>query len=118
MSRIGKSPITIPEGVTVTVENAVVKVAGPKGELEQSYDTAINIDIADNVITFTRPSENKDHRSKHGLYRALINNMIEGVTKGYVKELELRCRFPCSISRSAIDSNLGYSHRYGASKRD
>ena len=82
MSRIGKSPITIPEGVTVTVDNAVVKVAGPKGELEQSYDTAISIDIADNVITLTRPSENKDHRSKHGLYRALINNMIEGVTKG------------------------------------
>ena len=89
MSRIGKSPITIPEGVTVTVENAVVKVAGPKGELEQSYDTAISIDNADNVITLTRPSETKDHRSKHGLYRALINNMIEGVTKGFVKELEL-----------------------------
>ena len=71
MSRIGKAPITIPEGVTVTVENALIKVTGPKGELEQAYDTAIGIEIADNVITFTRPSEHRVHRSKHGLYRLL-----------------------------------------------
>ena len=111
MSRIGKSPITIPEGVTVTVDNAVVKVAGPKGELEQSYDTAISIDIADNVITLTRPSENKDHRSKHGLYRALINNMIEGVTKGFVKELELYgVGFRAQSQGQQLTLNLGYSH--------
>ena len=111
MSRIGKSPITIPEGVTVTLENSVVKVSGPKGELEQSYDTAINIDIADNVITFTRPSETKDHRSKHGLYRALIKNMIEGVSKGFVKELELYgVGFRAQSQGQQLTLNLGYSH--------
>ena len=82
MSRIGKSPITVPAGVTVVVENSVVKVAGPKGELEQKYDAVIDVKMEDNVITLTRPSDNKDHRSKHGLYRALIQNMIVGVTDG------------------------------------
>jgi len=111
MSRVGKSPITIPEGVTVTVENAVVKVAGPLGELEQSYDPVIKIDIADNVITLTRTSQNKDHRSKHGLYRALINNMIEGVTKGFVKELELYgVGFRAQSQGQQLTLNLGYSH--------
>ena len=111
MSRIGKSPITIPEGVTVTLENSVVKVSGPKGELEQSYDSAISIDITDNVITLTRPSEHKEHRSKHGLYRSLINNMIEGVTKGYVKELELYgVGFRAQSQGQQLTLNLGYSH--------
>ena len=111
MSRIGKAPITIPEGVTVTVENAVVKVSGPKGELEQAYDTAIGIKIADNVITFTRPSENKDHRSKHGLYRALVMNMVEGVYKGYTKELELYgVGFRAASQGQQLTLNLGYSH--------
>ena len=111
MSRIGKSPITIPEGVTVTVENAVVKVAGPKGELEQSYDTAISIDIADNVITLTRPSETKDHRSKHGLYRALIKNMIEGVSKGFTKELQLvGVGYRASNQGQRLELALGFSH--------
>jgi large subunit ribosomal protein L6 len=111
MSRIGNSPISIPEGVTVTVENAVVKVAGPKGELTQGYDSAITIDIAENVIVLTRPSENKDHRSKHGLYRSLINNMIEGVSQGYIKELELYgVGFRASSQGQQLTLNLGFSH--------
>ena len=121
MSRIGNSPISIPEGVTVTVDNAVIKVAGPKGELEQSYDTAINIDVTDNVITLTRPSEDKDHRSKHGLYRSLINNMVEGVSKGYVKELELYgVGFRAQSQGQQLTLNLRFQPCYcnGASKRD
>ncbi len=111
MSRIGNSLITIPEGVTVTVDNSVIKVTGPKGELEQSYDPTINIDITDNVITLTRPSENKDIRSKHGLYRALIFNMVEGVSKGYVKELELYgVGFRAQSQGQQLTLNLGYSH--------
>lgn len=111
MSRIGKSPITIPDGVTVTIENSVVKVAGPKGELEQSYDASIDVKIEDNVITLARPSDNKDHRAKHGLYRALINNMIEGVTKGYTKELELYgVGFRAKSQGQQLTLNLGYSH--------
>ena len=111
MSRIGNSPISIPEGVTVTVDHAVIKVTGPKGELEQAYDTDINIDIADNVVTLTRPSEDKDHRSKHGLYRALIYNMIEGVSQGYVKELELYgVGFRAQSQGQMLTLNLGFSH--------
>ena len=111
MSRIGNSPISIPEGVTVTVDNAVIKVTGPKGDLEQVYDTDINIDIADNVVTLTRPSEDKDHRSKHGLYRALIYNMIEGVTQGYVRELELYgVGFRAQSQGQTLTLNLGFSH--------
>ena len=80
MSRIGKSPISIPEGVTVTIDNFMVTVKGPKGELVQSIDDSVSINVEDNVITLSRASEDKGIRSKHGLYRALIFNMIEGVT--------------------------------------
>ena len=111
MSRIGNSPINIPEGVTVKLDNSVIKVAGPKGELEQSYDPAIKVEIADNVITLSRPSEDKDHRSKHGLYRALIFNMIEGVSKGYGKELELYgVGFRAQSQGQQLTLNLGFSH--------
>jgi len=75
MSRIGKNPITIAEGVTVTQEGTVVTVKGKLGELSQDIDASITVSIADNVITFTRESDHKDHRSKHGLYRALIANI-------------------------------------------
>jgi large subunit ribosomal protein L6 len=111
MSRIGKAPITIPEGVTVTIENSVVKVAGPKGELQESFNPEISISVEENVITLSRASENKEHRSKHGLYRALIFNMIEGVTKGYSKELELYgVGFRASSQGQQLTLSLGYSH--------
>lgn len=89
MSRIGKTPIAVPEGVTVTIDGASIKVKGPKGELEQTIDPEIGVELNDNVLTFTRPSDHKDHRSKHGLYRALVNNMVEGVSNGYTVRLEL-----------------------------
>ena len=111
MSRIGNNPITIIEGVTVTLEGAVIKVKGKLGELSQDIDSSVTVSIADNVITFTRESDHKDHRSKHGLYRALIANMIEGVTKGYAKKLELRgVGYRATTEGQNLDISVGYSH--------
>ncbi|HIK66601.1 MAG TPA: 50S ribosomal protein L6 [Flavobacteriales bacterium] len=111
MSRIGKSPITIPEGVTVTIEKSNVTVKGPKGELQQVVDEEVGITIEDNVITLSRTSEDKEVRSKHGLYRSLIFNMIEGVTKGYTKELELYgVGFRASSQGQQLTLSIGYSH--------
>jgi large subunit ribosomal protein L6 len=111
MSRIGKSPITIPDGVTVTIDKSKVTVKGPKGELEQLIDDTISINIEDNVLTLNRSSEDKEIRSKHGLYRSLIYNMIEGVTKGYTKELELYgVGFRASSQGQQLTLSIGYSH--------
>ena len=111
MSRIGKSPITIPEGVTVTIDKSNVMVKGPKGELQQVVDEEVGITIEDNVITLSRTSEDKEVRSKHGLYRSLIFNMIEGVTKGYTKELELYgVGFRASSQGQQLTLSIGYSH--------
>ena len=88
MSRIGKNPITIPEGVNVDLKGDVVTVKGKLGELKQEVSD-IDVKIEDGVITFERSSEKSDQKAKHGLYRALINNMIEGVSNGYTKSLEL-----------------------------
>lgn len=111
MSRIGKAPITIPEGITVSIENSIVTVKGPKGELNQDIDSAISVVIEDNVITLTRSSNDKLFRSKHGLFRALIFNMIEGVSKGYTKELELYgVGFRASSQGQQLTLSLGYSH--------
>ncbi len=111
MSRIGKSPITIPEGVTVTIDKSNVTVKGPKGELQQVVDEEVGITIEDNVITLSRTSEDKEVRSKHGLYRSLIFNMIEGVTKGYTKELELYgVGFRASSQGQQLTLSIGYSH--------
>ena len=89
MSRIGLATISIPSGVEVTMNDGLVHVKGPKGELTQTIDACISMSIDDGNINFTRESDHKDHRSKHGLYRALINNMIEGVSKGYEIKQEL-----------------------------
>jgi large subunit ribosomal protein L6 len=111
MSRIGQSPITIPEGVTVSIDKSIVTVKGPKGELNQSFDSLISVDIEDNVITLSRSSDDKEFRSKHGLYRSLIFNMIEGVSKGYTKELELYgVGFRASSQGQKLTLNIGYSH--------
>ena len=111
MSRIGKSPITIPEGVTVTIEKSNVTVKGPKGELQQVVDEEVGITIEDNVITLSRTSEDKEVRSKHGLYRSLIFNMIEGVANGYTKELELYgVGFRASSQGQQLTLSIGYSH--------
>jgi large subunit ribosomal protein L6 len=111
MSRIGNSPITITEGVAATLEGNVVSVKGKLGELSQEIDTAVTVKIDGDTITLSRESDNKDHRSLHGLYRALIANMIEGVTKGFSKKLEFRgVGYRASVAGNALDISTGYSH--------
>ncbi|NNK21974.1 MAG: 50S ribosomal protein L6 [Winogradskyella sp.] len=110
MSRIGKNPISIPEGVTVEVKDNVITVKGKLGELTQEY-SGIEIKIEDATITLERPSEKKEHKSKHGLYRALIASMIEGVSKGWTKELELvGVGYRASNQGQKLDLALGFSH--------
>lgn len=114
MSRIGKAPISIPSGVTVTVsgENLVV-VKGPKGELSQQVDSDIIIDQEDGTLTVKRPSEQKRHKALHGLYRSLINNMVQGVTEGYKVEQELvGVGYRATNTGNTLDLVLGYSHHY------
>lgn len=112
MSRIGKLPINIPAGVTVTISNDnVVTVKGPKGELSQEVNPDIKVSVDANVLTVTRPSDDKEHRSLHGLYRALINNMIFGVSEGYRKELELvGVGYRASNNGQILELSLGYTH--------
>src|SRR5690554_7707989 len=86
MSRIGKSPISIPAGVSVTVKDQLVTVKGPKGELVQNINPDITVEIEDGEVKLSRPSDDKNHRGLHGLYRSLINNMVVGVSEGYVKD--------------------------------
>ncbi|RKD25425.1 LSU ribosomal protein L6P [Caminicella sporogenes DSM 14501] len=112
MSRVGRKPITIPEGVQVTVdEKNVVTVKGPKGELKQDINPDITVNINDNVITVERPSDNKMHRALHGLSRALIANMVEGVTKGFEKKLEIvGVGYRASKQGKKLNLTLGFSH--------
>jgi large subunit ribosomal protein L6 len=110
MSRIGKSPIVIPAGVTVDVKDGLVVVKGKMGELSQEI-LDITVKIEEGVITLERPSDIKDHKAKHGLYRALIANMIEGVIKGFTKELELvGVGYRASNQGQKLDLALGFSH--------
>ena len=112
MSRIGKKIIDIPAGVTVSVDKAnQVTVKGPKGELKQAIDRDITVDVKDNTITFSRPSDQIRHRALHGLYRSLINNMVVGVTEGFKKDLELvGVGYKASNQGNILDLSLGYSH--------
>jgi large subunit ribosomal protein L6 len=111
MSRIGKAPITILKGVEVSFSNGVFIAKGPKGELSQEVDSTIAIEIADGQVTVSRNSDHKDHRSKHGLYRALLNNMIVGVSEGWKRELELRgVGYRCKATGQLLELTLGYSH--------
>ena len=112
MSRIGKLPIVVPEGVEVTVSDTnKVKVKGKLGELEQLVDPAIKIKIEDGEIALERPTESKDHKSKHGLYRALINNMVVGVTEGYTTVQELvGVGYRAEVKGQLLDLSLGFSH--------
>lgn len=111
MSRIGKLPIQIPAGVTVTLNENVVTVKGSKGELSQEINPDITVSIEDGVVTLTRPSDEKTHRALHGLYRALINNMVVGVSQGYRKELELvGVGYRASNNGQILELSLGFSH--------
>jgi large subunit ribosomal protein L6 len=111
MSRIGKSPIQVPAGVTVTIKDNVVKVKGPKGELTQSVNPGISVSLEDGVLQLTRPDDERNHRAMHGLYRSLINNMVVGVSIGYKKELELvGVGYRVSNNGQILDLSLGYTH--------
>jgi len=110
MSRIGNNPIIIPEGVTIDIQPSKIKVIGKLGELSQDYDE-VEIKLNENILLVTRPSEKKSVKSKHGLYRALIANMIEGVTNGFTKELELvGVGYRASNQGQKLDLALGLSH--------
>ena len=110
MSRIGNNPITIPEGVTIEVQPTQIHVKGKLGELTQDY-SEVEIKIEENTLTVSRLSERKSIKSKHGLYRALIANMIEGVSKGFTKELELvGVGYRASNQGQKLDLALGFSH--------
>jgi large subunit ribosomal protein L6 len=112
MSRIGKAPITVPAGVTVTVGNDnVITVKGPKGELKQPIDRDITVSVKDGEITFARPTDQIRHRALHGLSRALIANLVKGVTDGYTRKLELiGVGFKAANTGNVLDLALGYSH--------
>ena len=111
MSRIGKLPITIPAKVTVTQENNVITVKGPKGELSQEINPAIKVEVKDNVLTVSRPNDERQNRAFHGLYRALIHNMVVGVSEGYRKELELvGVGYRVNNTGNLLEFSLGYTH--------
>ena len=111
MSRIGRMPIAVPAGVEVKNDNNCLTVKGPKGELTKQFSTELGIEIADGVITVTRPSDDKAHRSPHGLTRTLIANMVEGVTNGYSKTLEIEgVGYRAAKQGKQVNINLGFSH--------
>jgi large subunit ribosomal protein L6 len=110
MTRIGNNPINVPEGVTVDIQPTQITVKGKLGELTQDY-SEVEVVMEDNVITVKRPSENKSVKSKHGLYRSLIANMVEGVSHGFTKELELvGVGYRASNQGQVLDLALGFSH--------
>ena len=111
MSRIGKSPVNIPQGVDVNVNENMITVKGKLGELTQSISEGITVAINEDVITLERASESKNHKAQHGLMRALLFNMIEGVSKGWTKELELvGVGYRASNQGQKLDLALGFSH--------
>ena len=112
MSRIGKLPITVPAGVTVTVdENNFVTVKGPKGTLSQQVNPDITLKQEGNILTLERPSDSKPHKAMHGLYRALVNNMVVGVSDGFTKTLEMvGTRYRASEEGKTLTINIGFSH--------
>lgn len=112
MSRIGKAPIAIPAGVTVTVDkDNTVTVKGPKGTLSQKVNPDLTVEVADGHLTVSRPSDDREHRAQHGLFRALLHNMVVGVSTGYRKEMELvGVGYRASASGQVLELSLGYSH--------
>jgi len=112
MSRIGKLPISVPAGVAISVDNDnAVTVKGPKGSLTTKVDRDITVAIEDGTLTVTRPTEQKRHKAMHGLYRSLINNMVEGVSKGFEKKLELvGVGYKATLTGTTLELALGYSH--------
>lgn len=111
MSRIGRMPITVPAGVEVKNDNNLITVKGPKGELTKQFSNELSIEVAEGTITVTRPSDDKKHRSLHGLTRTLIANMVEGVTNGYSKTLEIEgVGYRAAKQGTKVNLSLGFSH--------
>lgn len=111
MSRIGKAPIEIPAGVTVQVNGNVVTVKGPKGELRQEVNPVIKVNVEGNKIELTRPDDERQNRAMHGLYRALVHNMVVGVSEGYKKEMELvGVGYRATATGQVLELALGFSH--------
>jgi large subunit ribosomal protein L6 len=112
MSRIGKQPVNVPGGVTVTVSKEnVMTVKGPKGELKQTIDRDIVVEVKDGHINFARPTDQIRHRALHGLYRSITSNLVKGVTEGYTRKLELiGVGFKAANQGNLLDLSLGYSH--------
>jgi large subunit ribosomal protein L6 len=112
MSRIGKNPVTITKGVNVVVgADNIITVKGPKGELKQAIDRDIKVEVKDDHVILVRPTDQIRHKAMHGLYRSLVHNMVQGVTEGYTKTLELvGVGYKASHQGNILDLSLGYSH--------
>ncbi len=112
MSRIGKLPVNLPKGVTVNISDGnMVSVKGPLGELTQKVDRELKVELVDNTIVLSRPSDSKNHKSLHGLYRALLANMVTGVSQGFKKQLELvGVGYRAEAKGQQLEMSLGYSH--------
>lgn len=111
MSRIGRAPITVPAGVTIDNTNNLITVKGPLGTLTQQVDSSITVKVENNVLTVERHSDDKEHRALHGLYRALINNMVTGVTKGFEKHLIVAgVGYKVQATDTKLTMNIGFSH--------
>lgn len=111
MSRIGKQPISIPSGVTITVDKDFVTVKGPKGELKQFTMPGVKVEVKENEAIVSRESDEKEHRSKHGLMRTLVNNMVIGVTGGFTRKLEVNgVGFKVALAGTDLKMSLGFSH--------
>ncbi len=112
MSRIGKLPISLPKGVSISVDNSIVTVKGPKGELTQPINPNITVEVDGGVCTVSRPNDEKQNRAFHGLYRSLINNMVIGVSEGYKKEMELvGVGYRVQNQGQVLEFSLGYTHQ-------
>ncbi len=111
MSRIGKLPINLPKGVTITIKDNLVTVKGPKGELKQKIHPEIEVEVEENTVRVLRPNDERQNRAMHGLYRSLINNMVIGVSEGYSKTLELvGVGYRVSNNGQVLEFSLGYTH--------
>lgn len=111
MSRVGKLPVKVPAGVVVTVDSEMINVTGPKGTLSQFTMPGVSVEVGEGVAQVTRESESKEHRSKHGLMRSLLNNMVQGVTEGFTKQLELNgVGYRVAVEGNKVKLSLGFSH--------
>jgi large subunit ribosomal protein L6 len=111
MSRIGKQPIAVPSGVELTIQPDLVRVKGPKGELQERVSRDMKIEQSDGEVTITRPSDRRDHRALHGLTRSLVANMVQGVTDGFEKRLEIQgVGYRAALKGKDLELSVGYSH--------